>query len=165
MQEKNLKIFDWPFFSFGCPNFFCRCVWGLPLMEWLKGPMGPALNKSLSKHQHHQVYLPTLYLVLGPFIQHWQARRCKIWHPPTSHPCTDCFLRQRQGQDMKYICIQAIMVFDHYFGSTYETTQPTCESSQWTFIPQRISFLCKNIIKKKSVVRKLKAECGPIKQT
>ena len=34
-------------------------VWGLPLMEWLKGPMGPALNKSLSKHQHHQVYLPT----------------------------------------------------------------------------------------------------------
>ena len=28
-------------------------------MEWLKGPMGPALNKSLSKHQHHQVYLPT----------------------------------------------------------------------------------------------------------
>ena len=47
------------FFSFGCPNFFCRCVWGLPLMEWLKGPMGPALNKSLCKHQHHQVYLPT----------------------------------------------------------------------------------------------------------
>ena len=28
-------------------------------MEWHKGPMGPALNKSLSKHQHHQVYLPT----------------------------------------------------------------------------------------------------------
>ena len=73
------------FFRLGCPNFSCRCVWGFPLMEWPKGPMCPALNKSLSKHQHHhQIYLSTpltLYLVLLSSIGKPDGARFDILRP------------------------------------------------------------------------------------